>query len=142
MMRDTDAARRNLMALEEIGVSLALDDFGTGYSSLTYLEQFPIDIVKIDKTFVASIGPDQAPLARDRDHPTGADRSISSRRRGRGDPEQLIASGRSGAASSRGSFSIVRSRRPNWTALVLQRATRLPAVDRLAGPLSAASEVS
>ncbi len=55
MMRDTDAARRSLLALKEIGISLALDDFGTGYSSLTYLENFPIDIVKIDKSFVASV---------------------------------------------------------------------------------------
>jgi diguanylate cyclase (GGDEF)-like protein/PAS domain S-box-containing protein len=56
MMRDTDLARRNLFALDELGVGLALDDFGTGYSSLTYLQQFPIDVVKIDKSFVATIG--------------------------------------------------------------------------------------
>ena len=56
MMRDTDVARRNLLALDELGVGLALDDFGTGYSSLTYLQQFPIDVVKIDKSFVATIG--------------------------------------------------------------------------------------
>jgi diguanylate cyclase (GGDEF)-like protein/PAS domain S-box-containing protein len=56
MMRDTDVARRHLLALDEIGVGLALDDFGTGYSSLTYLQQFPIDVVKIDKSFVATIG--------------------------------------------------------------------------------------
>ena len=56
MMRDTGVAKRNLMALDEIGVRLALDDFGTGYSSLTHLQQFPIGIVKIDKSFVAGIG--------------------------------------------------------------------------------------
>ncbi len=56
MMRDTDVARRHLLALDELGVGLALDDFGTGYSSLTYLQQFPIDVVKIDKSFVATIG--------------------------------------------------------------------------------------
>ncbi len=56
MMLDTTTARRNLVALDALGVRLALDDFGTGYSSLTYLQQFPIDIVKIDKSFIASIG--------------------------------------------------------------------------------------
>ena len=55
MMRDTEIASRNLHGLKELGVSLALDDFGTGYSSLTYLQQFPIDIVKIDKSFVDSV---------------------------------------------------------------------------------------
>ena len=55
MMRDTEVASRNLHGLKALGVSLALDDFGTGYSSLTYLQQFPIDIVKIDKSFVDSV---------------------------------------------------------------------------------------
>ncbi|MGZ4675328.1 MAG: sensor domain-containing protein [Acidimicrobiia bacterium] len=55
MVTDEEAARRALLELREQGISLALDDFGTGYSSLTFLQQFPIDIVKIDKSFVSSI---------------------------------------------------------------------------------------
>ena len=55
MMRDTEVASRNLHDLKSLGVMLALDDFGTGYSSLNYLQQFPIDIVKIDKSFVDTI---------------------------------------------------------------------------------------
>lgn len=52
LMRDPELARRQLSALRELGVLVAIDDFGTGYSSLNYLEQLPVDIVKIDKSFV------------------------------------------------------------------------------------------
>ena len=55
-MRDTTVAARNLESLKTFGVRIALDDFGTGYSSLSYLEQLPIDILKIDRSFVSAIG--------------------------------------------------------------------------------------
>jgi EAL domain-containing protein (putative c-di-GMP-specific phosphodiesterase class I) len=55
LLRDTDIALDVLDGLEELGVRLAIDDFGTGYSSLTYLRRFPIDTVKIDKSFVDEI---------------------------------------------------------------------------------------
>jgi EAL domain-containing protein (putative c-di-GMP-specific phosphodiesterase class I) len=47
---------RNLQRLDELGVRLALDDFGTGYSSFQHLKDFPIDMVKIDRSFVANLG--------------------------------------------------------------------------------------
>lgn len=60
-IEDTERAQIVLADLKSLGVQLALDDFGTGFSSLGYLEQLPIDIVKIDQTFVARLG--QAPAS-------------------------------------------------------------------------------
>ena len=52
----TPAIVRNLQRLDELGVRLVLDDFGTGYSSFQHLKDFPIDMVKIDRSFVANLG--------------------------------------------------------------------------------------
>jgi diguanylate cyclase (GGDEF)-like protein len=57
-VEDSDRAIVVLNELKRLGVSLALDDFGTGYSSLSYLKQFPIDIVKIDRAFIADLETD------------------------------------------------------------------------------------
>ena len=59
-LRDADRALVVLRELKELGVKLALDDFGTGYSSLGYLKEFPVDIVKIDRRFIADMQHDAA----------------------------------------------------------------------------------
>ena len=55
MMRDVDLSIQRLTELKELGVKLAVDDFGTGYSSLNYIRRFPVDILKVDKSFVDGV---------------------------------------------------------------------------------------
>ena len=64
LMKDAHATVGRLTSLKELGVRIAIADFGTGYSSLAYLRQFPVDVLKIDRTFVSEMtgSPDAAAL--------------------------------------------------------------------------------
>ena len=56
LMADTNAAGRALRDLRGLGLHLSVDDFGTGYSSLTYLKRFPVEAIKVDRSFVTGLG--------------------------------------------------------------------------------------
>ena len=58
VMRDVASTAETLAALRRLGVHVSIDDFGSGYSSLLYLHRFAVDAIKIDRSFVESIGVD------------------------------------------------------------------------------------
>ena len=89
-LSDTTRALAVMKELSNLGVQLSLDDFGTGYSSLSYLRHFPVDIVKVDRSFTANLTTDKATrsIVRaviDLSHVLGLDR----RRRRRGNRRRL-----------------------------------------------------
>jgi EAL domain-containing protein (putative c-di-GMP-specific phosphodiesterase class I) len=55
LMRNVEETARRLVAIKELGVRIAIDDFGTGYSSLAHLQRFPVDALKIDRSFISGI---------------------------------------------------------------------------------------
>jgi diguanylate cyclase (GGDEF)-like protein len=62
-VKDAEGALAVLSQLKQLGILIALDDFGVGYSSLSYLRQFPVDVIKIDQSFIAHLSEDSASRA-------------------------------------------------------------------------------
>ncbi len=58
LMGNADETARRLTAIKQLGVRIAIDDFGTGYSSLAYLQRFPVDALKIDRSFISRVSQD------------------------------------------------------------------------------------
>jgi diguanylate cyclase (GGDEF)-like protein/PAS domain S-box-containing protein len=65
LLQESPELEQRLAALKELGVRLALDDFGTGYSSLAYLHRFPLDVLKIDRSFIQQLSGEGAERAKD-----------------------------------------------------------------------------
>ena len=62
-MEDVESAIKIMQDIKNTGVSIAIDDFGTGYSSLAYIKRFPIDVLKVDRSFVMDIPEDKNDMA-------------------------------------------------------------------------------
>ncbi len=63
LIEDTQDVSKKLQALKDIGIKISIDDFGTGYASLRYLQQLPIDMIKIDRSFITHINDNEGDLA-------------------------------------------------------------------------------
>jgi len=63
LLEDQVHVQQTLEALRRLGVAIAIDDFGTGYSSLAYLRRLPVDILKIDRSFIVDVGRDERDAA-------------------------------------------------------------------------------
>ena len=112
LMRNAEETARRLRSIKDLGVRIAIDDFGTGYSSLAHLQRFPVDALKIDRSFISQL--DGQPRGRDADpHARPARQGAFDRDARRGHRAARPSSrccARSAATAARASCSRGRSR--------------------------------
>ena len=115
-MRNVAAVVPRLAALKATGVRIAIDDFGTGYSSLSYLQQFPVDTLKIDRSFISSMAdsPESGALIRTLVQ-LGKTLGLETLAEGIEETEHIPSSSASTATADRASSTHVRSTLPRWT---------------------------
>jgi len=136
LLDNPERAATRLMALREIGVRVAIDDFGVGYSSLAYLRRFPLDVLKVDRQFVAGIAnspPGQHILQAIVDLAAGLDYDVIAS--GVEQPEELVLLRQLGFQYAQG--FLLAAPMPPAEALLLAAASSMPASMRNHAPSTA-----
>ena len=132
MMQDMEVSLLRLEALRELGVKLAIDDFGTGYSSLNYVRELPVDILKIDRSFLADTNPQVEQMTASIVE-LARIFNLQSGRRGRREPRPARApAGHATATSARASTSRARCRPRRCSKWPRSTASRTPGAPRAA----------
>jgi diguanylate cyclase (GGDEF)-like protein len=133
IMRDAPVSAKRLRALKELGVKIAIDDFGTGYSSLAYLRQFPVDSLKIDRSFVSSIASSKEAVALIHTLvQLGRTLELSTVAEGIDDPSQLRTLRREGCVYGQG-FLLAKPMSPEAVEQLLRGETTVDADETTAG---------
>ena len=102
LIDNRDETLEPLTRLHELGVRLAIDDFGTGYSSLSYLHRFPVDVLKIDRSFIERLSTGGRHRAGEHHPAAGADAHLETVAEGIERPQEMLMLRRQGCTTGQG----------------------------------------